>query len=99
MFVFEEDSSKSVPSDEVFMSAVEESDIYIGLIGQHYGNIYKGDVSATEYEYNAYISKKHDDYFFVKKCDNRDEKSQAFLERIRSLNKYKIFTTKEELLR
>lgn len=99
MFVFEEDSSKSVPSDEVFISAVEESDIYIGLIGQHYGNIYNGDVSATEYEYNAYISKKHDDYFFVKKCDNRDEKSQAFLERIRSLNKYKIFTTKEELLR
>lgn len=90
---------QSIPSDEVFISAVEESDIYIGLIGQHYGNIYKGDVSATEYEYNAYISKKHDDYFFVKKCDNRDEKSQAFLERIRSLNKYKIFTTKEELLR
>lgn len=99
LFVFEEDSSKSVPSDEVFISAVEESDIYIGLIGQHYGNIYKGDVSATEYEYNAYISKKHDDYFFVKKCDNRDEKSQAFLERIRPLNKYKNFTTKEELLR
>ena len=90
---------QSIPSDEVFISAVEESDIYIGLIGQHQGNIYKGDVSATEYEYNAYISKKHDDYFFVKKCDNRDEKSQAFLERIRSLNKYKIFTTKEELLR
>lgn len=35
LFVFEEDSSKSVPSDEVFISAVEESDIYIGLIGQH----------------------------------------------------------------
>ena len=99
LFVFEEDSSKSVPSDEVFISAVEESDIYIGLIGQHYGNIYKDDVSATEYEYNAYISKKHDDYFFVKKCDDRDEKSQTFLERIRPLNKYKNFTTKEELLR
>lgn len=99
LFVFEEDSSKSIPSDEVFISAVEESDIYIGLIGQHYGNIYKDDVSATEYEYNAYISKKHDDYFFVKKCDDRDEKSQAFLERIRPLNKYKNFTTKEELLR
>ncbi|WP_365907117.1 DUF4062 domain-containing protein [uncultured Methanobrevibacter sp.] len=48
MFVFEENSSKLVPSDEVFIGAVEESDIYIGLIGQHYGNIYKDDVSATE---------------------------------------------------
>jgi len=98
LFVFEEDSAKSLPANEVFISAVEESDIYIGLIGQHYGNIYENDVSATEYEYNAYISKKHDDYFFVKKCSNRDDKSQAFLERIQPLNKYKIFTTKEELL-
>ena len=57
LFVFEEDNAKSLPSPEVFISAVEESDIYIGLIGQHYGNIYDDNVSATEYEYNAYISK------------------------------------------
>ncbi len=98
LFVFEEDNAKSLPSPEVFISAVEESDIYIGLIGQHYGNIYDDNVSATEYEYNAYISKKHNDYFFVKECENRDEKSQAFLERIKPLNKYKNFATKEELL-
>ena len=59
LFVFEIDSGSSLPSDEVFIGAVEESDIYIGLIGQHYGNIYKDDVSATEYEFNAYSSKKH----------------------------------------
>ena len=44
------------------------------------------------------LPKKHDDYFFIYKCDTRDEKSQAFLDRIRPLNKYKNFTTKEELL-
>ena len=98
LFVFEEDKASSPPSNEVFVSAVEESDIYIGLIGQYYGNIYEDGVSATEYEYNVYISKKYDDYFFVKKCDNRDDGSQAFLERIRPLNKYKNFTTKENLL-
>ena len=69
MFVFEKDPGNSLPSDEVFFGAVEESDVYIGLIGQHYGNIYKDDVSATEYEFNAYSSKKHDYFFFVKKCD------------------------------
>ena len=93
LFVFEEDKASSPPSNEVFVSAVEESDIYIGLIGQYYGNIYEDGVSATEYEYNVYISKKYDDYFFVKKCDNRDDGSQAFLERIRPLNKYKNFTS------
>ena len=98
LFVFEIDSGSSLPSDEVFIGAVEESDVYIGLIGQHYGNIYKDDVSATEYEFNAYCSKKHDYYFFVKKCEDRDEKSEAFRKRARDLNKYKNFTTKEELL-
>ena len=57
VFVFEKDPGNSLPSDEVFIGAVEESDVYIGLIGQHYGNIYKDDVSATEYEFNAYSSK------------------------------------------
>ena len=98
LFVFEEDNASPLPSNEVFIGAVEQADIYIGLIGKHYGNIYEDNVSATEYEYNAYASKKHDDYFFVKKCDSRDEKSQAFLERIRPLNKYKNFETKEQLL-
>lgn len=98
LFVFEKDNANSLPSNEVFIGAVEQADIYIGLIGQQYGGIYEDSVSATEYEYNAYISKKHNDYFFVKKCEERDEKSQAFLERIRPLNKYKNFTTKEQLL-
>lgn len=98
LFVFEEDKASSSPSNEVFITAVEESDIYIGLIGQDYGSIYEDNVSATEYEYNVYVSKKHEDYFFVKKCEDRDKESQAFLERIRPLNKYKNFKTKEQLL-
>ena len=87
LYVFEEDKASSLPSDEVFINEIEQSDIYIGLIGQHYGNIYKDGISATEYEYNVYTSKKHDDYFFIYKCDTRDEKSQAFLDRILELFK------------
>ena len=57
VFVFEKDAWDSLLSDEVFVGAVEESDVYIGLIGEHYGKIYKDGVSATEYEFNAYSSK------------------------------------------
>lgn len=98
LFVFEENSARSIPSSEVFINAVEESDIFIGLIGQNYGNIYKNGVSATEFEYDVYTSKKYDDYFFIKDCSSRDEKSTAFLDRIRPFNKFNWFTTKEELL-
>ena len=98
LFVFEIDGARSESANEVFLNEVEESDIYIGLIGQNYGNIYDGDVSATEYEYNTFIADKHDAYFFVKNCDTWDEGSTKFLKKIEKVTKYDTFTTKEELL-
>jgi len=98
LFVFEKDISRTFPANEVFLNEVEESDVYIGLIGQHYGNIYDDGVSATEYEYNTFIAEKHEVYFFVKNCDARDDGSTRFLKRIQEVTKYVTFTTKEELL-
>lgn len=98
LFVFEIDGARTESANEVFLNEVEEADIYIGLIGQNYGNIYDDDVSATEYEYNTFIADKHDAYFFVKNCDTRDEGSTKFLKRIEKVTKYDTFTTKEELL-
>ena len=98
LFVFEIDGARSESANEVFLNEVEESDVYIGLIGQHYGNIYEDGVSATEYEYNTFIADKHDAYFFVKDCDTRDNGSTKFLKRIEKVTKYDTFTTKEELL-
>lgn len=98
LFVFEEDSARPLSADEVFISAVQEADIYIGLIGQNYGNIYENNLSATEYEYEAFISDKHEAYFFIKEADLRDEGSTNFLERIKKINKYQTFSTKEKLL-
>ena len=98
LFVFEIDGAKTEAANEVFLNEVEEADVYIGLIGQHYGNIYENGVSATEYEYNTFIADKHDAYFFVKDCDTRDEGSTKFLKRIEKVTKYDTFTTKEELL-
>ena len=98
LFVFEMDGAKTEVANEVFINEVEEADVYIGLIGKHYGNIYKDCVSATEYEYNIFIADKHDAYFFVKDCKTRDEGSTRFLKRISDLTKYDTFTTKEELL-
>lgn len=98
LFVFEIDGAKTEAANEVFLNEIEEADVYIGLIGQHYGNIYDDGVSATEYEYNTFIADKHDAYFFVKDCDTRDEGSTRFLKRIEKVTKYDTFTTKEELL-
>ena len=37
VYIFEEDNAKSLPSDKIFTSKVEQADIYIGLIGNNYG--------------------------------------------------------------
>ncbi|WP_407382018.1 DUF4062 domain-containing protein [Methanobrevibacter sp.] len=98
LFVFEKENAKTLPSDEVFINEVLNSDIYIGLICENYGSIYKKGISATEYEYNSYISKKHAAYLFVKDNVKQDENSEKFLNKIRNQVTYKRFNDKEDLL-
>ena len=98
IYLFEKDTTNSFSSGKVFKDQVENSDIYIGLIGSNYGNIYRNGISATEFEYELFSSKKSDSYFFVKDCDNRDEKSEKFFNSIKSNKTYKLFSSKEELL-
>ena len=98
VYIFEEDSAKSQSSDKVFTTQVEESDIYIGLIGNDYGYEYAGGVSATEFEFNKFNAKNSNSFFFVKMDDNADDKSKEFFKKIRDSKKYKRFSSKEELL-
>lgn len=67
-YLFEYDGTKSQSADEVFINEVEYCDIYIGIIGSQYGDIYRHGYSATEYEYDTYMKKHADAYLFVKKC-------------------------------
>ena len=98
IYLFEEDNAKSTPSSKVFIEQVEKSDIYIGLIGENYGNIYREGVSATEYEYNLFNKTKSDAFFYIKNTNEMDENSQKFFNRIKKYHKYKKFSSKEELL-
>lgn len=42
-YLFEFDAAKSQTADNVFINEVEHCDIYIGLIGSQYGEIYRHD--------------------------------------------------------
>lgn len=98
VYIFEEDGSKTKSADKVFTTRVEHSDIYIGLIGNEYGDEYANGVSATEFEFNRFNAKNSNSYFFVKMDGGADKKSKEFFNKIRDSKKYKRFTTKEELL-
>lgn len=97
-YIFEEDSAESQSSSKVFVNQVEQSDIYIGLIGNDYGNEYLDGFSATEFEFNKFNAKSSDSYFFVKMDETADDKSKEFFNKISHLKRYKRFNSKEELL-
>ena len=99
IYIFEEDNAKKLPSDRIFTDKVEQSDVYIGLIGNDYGSEYTKGISATEYEFNKFNAKNSNSYFFVKMDENADDKSKEFFSKIKDLKTYKRFSSKEELLK
>ena len=98
VYIFEQDSAKTISSDKVFTTRVEQADIYIGLIGNNYGFEYAEGISATEFEFRKFNAKNSNSYFFVRMDETADVKSREFFNKIKDSKKYKRFTTKEELL-
>lgn len=98
IYLFEDETAKPDSADKVFINEIEFTDIYIGLIGSKYGDIYRKGYSATEYEYDTYISKKAEAYLFVKNVYDRDKGSKKFLDRISKKHIYKLFNNPQELV-
>lgn len=98
VYLFEDEMAKPDSADKIFINEIEYTEVYIGLIGCEYGEIYRKGFSATEYEYDTYISQKADAYIFVKNVYDRDDGSKKFLDRISKRHKYKLFNNAQELV-
>lgn len=84
-FVFEEDVIASDRrADEVYISEIGKSDIYLGLIGNEYGYEDSEGVSPTEREYDEATRLGLSRLIFVLGRDDgaRDAKEAAFLKKI-----------------
>ena len=83
VFLFEECTAKAKTPQKVYLDVVAESDIYIGLIGDAYGNVDKGGVSPTEREYDKAAELGKDRLMFVKaNDDNREDPERQFLGKV-----------------
>lgn len=98
VYLFEDENAKSDSADKIFINEAKYADIYLGLIGSQYGEVYRKGFSATEYEYDTYISNKADAYIFVKNVYERDKGSKKFLDRISKKHLYKSFNNPQELV-
>lgn len=99
VFLFEECTAKARTPQKVYLDAVAESDIYIGLIGDAYGNVDKDGVSPTEREYDKATELGKDRLIFVKAVDdNREDAEKQFLRKVSGAVTWRSYETAEKLL-
>lgn len=98
VFLFEDNPAIGKTAYDIYMDNIEETDIYIGLIGSDYGNILNSGKSPTEEEYDKYNKIGDESYIFIKNSNNYDEKSLKFIKKIQNNNVYKRFTSIDELI-
>ena len=101
-YIFEgRKAAKSHSAKKEYMENAAECDVYIGIVGNEYGEKGKDGLSPVEREYNE--AKDKCVYIFIKgkKDDAREKETVKFLKRIKDEERghcYKRFETTEELL-
>ncbi len=98
-FIFESMPATDSTPQQAYISEVEQCDIYIGLIGKHYGRITEEGISPTEAEYRHATKKHKHRLIFIKNISNieRDRRSQTFIKSIEQSVVRKSFVSESEL--
>jgi ATP-dependent DNA helicase RecG len=95
VFLFEEVPASRQRPDFIYLEEVKDSEIFIGILGKKYGNVYEEGLSPTEKEFKTFIEHNpHNDIFIFVKGSNdesRDEKIEELIGLIRSSVTYKRF--------
>jgi ATP-dependent DNA helicase RecG len=101
VFIFEDLPANSRDPISTYIKEVENSDIYIGLIGSVYGVVGEDGFSPTEREFQSFISANpHNDVFmFIKGAGDidRDKETHEFIAKVRDLTTYKRFIDLDDL--
>ena len=97
---FENLSANCQAPNIVFIEKVKQSQLYLALLGQEYGNEDKNGISATELEYTQARIQHIDCLAFIKGKSSieRHEKEKKFISKIQYELSYKRFETPAQLI-
>ncbi|OIO75509.1 MAG: hypothetical protein AUJ85_02795 [Elusimicrobia bacterium CG1_02_37_114] len=84
IFLFEDLPAKSESSKEVYIDEINDSDIYMGILGGEYGTIGKDGLSATEREYRQAKKKSKTIFAFIKNVPTKDKKIESLIATIKT---------------
>ena len=82
VFLFEEVLAQERSASEVYLGEVDKCDIYLGILGELYGNTNAKGVSATEQEYNQAAKVRKERICFVKRGIKAEERQAKFIGRV-----------------
>ena len=85
VFLFEESPAIDVSAANLYLPEVESSDIYLGIIGDEYGNVDGEGISPTEREYDAATKAGRERLVFLRKGTARDARVDKFVQKMQSL--------------
>ena len=99
VFIFEEMPAKPQSAEQVYLSEVEQSDIYLALFGFNYGFEDEQGVSPTEREFDLASDLHKDRLIFVKRGDDstRNAKEVALINKAQQCVVRKSFADYDEL--
>ena len=84
VFLFEALPAKSKSAEEIYLKEVNESDIYIGILGNEYGKTGEDGLSPVEKEYLEAKKADKEIWFFIKGEDShREDKLKTLIKGIR----------------
>ena len=83
IFLFEEAVARDQSSACVYLGEVEQSDVYMGLLGSEFGYETESGVSATESEYDLATRLGKTRLIFIKSVSRRDPREIRFVEKVR----------------
>lgn len=76
VFLFEELPAKDRRADHVYLEAVEQCDIYVGIFGYEYGHEDEDGISPTEHEYDHATRKKKSRLIYIWGTDEKKRASK-----------------------
>lgn len=93
VFIFEDTPANGISPQKIYLDKVRDSDIFIGLIGENYGNKNENGISATEEEFNEFTKgqNKSNTYMFILENIKKDKSTEKFIEKAKNFT-YSKFT-------
>jgi len=102
VFVFEEDApARDKTAEQKYLSEVDKSDIYLGILGSEYGNPGSDGLSPVEREFRRATDKDIERLIYIRGVEDagREKEMRAFIKKISKALIRKRYKESEDLLK